>query len=278
MVVSLISLLFSLYIYSNFKQTEQPKSLLKKVLEKKEIRIGYVINPPWMIKDPNSGKLSGIYYDAVDQMGKNLNLKMNWTEETGFATFVESLNAGRFDMVVGGIWPSSVKSKNVDFSVPLYYSAIGVYTRPGDDRFTDLNNINNKDTTIAVVDGDMSSIIAKNTFPTAKVLSLNQDAPLSQMLLNVKTGKADLTFVEKVVAEDFLANNPGSIQNIVPDNPIRTFGNTIVIPKDQTGFESMINTSINELIDNGIADKLIKKYDKYSNSFIPPAKPYSLSP
>lgn len=251
--------------------------LLVKVLDKGEIKIGYIINPPSLIKDPNTGQLSGIYYDAVEQLGKNLGLKVNWAEETGWGTMVEGLDAGRYDMVVGGIWPSATRAKRANFSVPLYFSTVGVYTKPGDNRFADLNRINNKDITIAVVDGEMSSIIANTSFPNAKLLSLPQDTQLSQLLLSVKTGKADLTFVEKIVAEEFLANNPGSIQNIVPNNPIRSFGNTIVVPKNQNGFEAMINTAIGELVNSGVADQLVKKYEKYPGSFYPVAKPYTLS-
>jgi len=274
-VVALVVSLIGAKIFSS--STGSSEDLLAKVLDKGEIRIGYVINPPSLIKDPNTGQLSGIYYDAVEQLGKNLDLKINWAEETGWGTMVEGLDAGRYDMVVGGIWPSATRSKRANFSVPLYFSTVGVYTRPGDNRFSDLKRINNKDITITAVDGEMSSIIANTSFPNAKLLSLPQDTQLSQLLLNVKTGKADLTFVEKIVAEEFLANNPGSIQNIVPNNPIRSFGNTIVIPKNQSGFEAMINTTIGELVNSGVADELIKKYEKYPGSFYPVAKPYSLT-
>ena len=86
-----------------------------------------------------------------------------------------------------------------------------------------------------------------------------------------------MAFVEKAVAEEFLVNNPNSLQNLVPDNPIRTFGNTIVIPKNQSSFESMINVAIGELIDSGAIDDLVKKYQKYPASFFPVTKPYDLS-
>ena len=176
---------------------EPSEDLLTTVLDKGEIRIGYVINPPWLIKDPNTGSLSGIYYEAVEKMGKNLDLKMNWAEETGWGTMIEGLDTKRYDMVVGGIWPSSTKSKRINFSAPIYFSVIGIYTKPDDDRFIDLNNINSQDVTIATIDGEMSLFIAKTKFPNAKLLSLPQDSQISHMLLNVKTGKADCGFCRK---------------------------------------------------------------------------------
>jgi ABC-type amino acid transport substrate-binding protein len=158
----------------------------------------------------------------------------------------------------------------------LYYSAIGIYVRANDNRFADLNKINAQNITIATIDGEMSSFIARSTFPNAKTLSLSQDTQVAQLLLNITTQKADITFVEPAIAEEFLANNPHSIKNIVRDKPVRYFGNTMAVPKNEDGFKSMINTAIDELFYSGKVNELIKKYEKYPGSFYPVAQPYTL--
>lgn len=264
-------LLFSV-LFGPYNKTGQ-KTTLDKVLSRGEIRVGYVVNPPALIKDPNTGKLSGIYYDAVELMAKNLLLKIDWKEEVGWGTMAEGLYSDRYDMVVGGIWPSSTRSKKVDFSTALYYSAVNAYVRANDYRFSLPKDINSDNVTIATLDGEMSSIIARNSYPKVKTLSLSQDASIAQNLLNVKTGKADVAFVEQVVADDFLANNPGSIKNPF-SSYIRIFGNTIVLPKGQEGFTNMIDTSIKEIINSNDAERIIKSYEKYPNSFYLPQKPF----
>lgn len=269
LILGLISLV--LIIFGSHKATET--TTLDKVLSSGEIRIGYVVNPPALIKDPNTGKLSGIYYDAVELMAKNLSLKTNWKEEVGWGTMAEGLYSDRYDMVVGGIWPSSTRSKKVDFSTALYYSAVNAYVRANDYRFNTPKDINQSNITIATLDGEMSSIIAKNSYPTVKTLSLPEDASIAQNLLNVKTGKADVTFVEQAVADDFLANNPGSIKNPF-SSYIRIFGNTIVLPKGQEGFNNMINTAMQEIINSNDAERIVKSYEKYPNSFYLPQKPF----
>jgi len=251
-------------------------NLLDTVLGKGEIRAGYVVYPPSLIKDPNTGQLSGIFYDGLEEMGKNLGLKINWVEEVGWGTMIEGLKAGRYDIIVTGLWPNSARAKNVDFTGPLYYSAIGVYVRAAENRFADLDRINAQNVTIATIDGEMSSFIAQSTFPNAKTLSLPQDTQVAQLLLNITTRKADVTFVEPAIAEEFLSNNPGSIKNIAKDRPVRYFGNTMAVPKNQDGFKAMINTAIDELFYAGKVDELIKKYEKYPGSFYPVAQPYTL--
>ena len=268
----LLGLVSLLLIILGSNKTSQ-STTLDKVLSRGEIQIGYVINPPALIKDPNTGKLSGIYYDAVELMAKNLSLKTDWKEEVGWATMFEGLYTGKYDMVVGGIWPSSTRGKKVDFSIPLYYSATNAYVRADDYRFNTPQDISSNKITIATLDGEMSSIIAKSSFPTVKTLSLPEDASIAQNLLNVKSGKADVTFVEQAVAQEFMANNPGSIKNPFPSY-IRIFGNTIVLPKDQPGFENMINTATQEIINSNDAERIVKSYEKYPNSFYMPQKPF----
>jgi polar amino acid transport system substrate-binding protein len=236
--------------------------------------VGYIINPPILMKDPNSGQLSGIYYDAVEAMGKNLGLKMAWAEETGWGTMVEGIESGRFDMVVGGIWPSSLRGKRVIFSRPLFYSALFAYVRSNEDRFQQYADLNAPGVTIATLDGEMTSIIAANSFPAAKTLSHTQETPGSQLLLDVVSRKADVTFLERAYGEEFLAKNPASVRPLLPHQPLRFFGNTIVLPMEQEGFVAMINSAIGDLLASGEDEVLLQRYEKYPDSFLRVAKPF----
>src|ERR1039458_8039271 len=52
-----------------------------RVLKRGVIRAGYAIYPPASFKDPNTGKISGICVDVLEEAAKNLGLKVEWTEE-----------------------------------------------------------------------------------------------------------------------------------------------------------------------------------------------------
>jgi polar amino acid transport system substrate-binding protein len=279
-IATLLILVFGVFVgikafpTSNIISNTKP-DLLTSILAKGEIKVGYVVYPPGMIKDPNTGKLSGIFHDSLELAAKNLGLKVNWAEEVGWGTMIEGLNTGRYDMIGSPVWPNSIRAKSVDFTVPLSYSGVGIYTRIGDNRFTEISKINSQDIKIATVDGEMSSFITKENFPNAKTVSLPQDTAVSELLLNLKTDKADVTFVETAIAEEFLAANPGSIQNITLNNPIRSFANPMAIPKGQENFKSTLNVALQELINSGTVDSLIAKYQKYPNSFYKVSKPYS---
>lgn len=255
----------------------RPQSTLDEVQKRGEIKVGYVVYPPGMIKDPNTGKLSGIFYDALEEAGKNLGLKITWVEEVSWGTMIEGLKAKRYDMIGSPVWPSSPRATQADFTKALTYSVIGVYARANDDRFNkSYDAINHQDIRISVVDGELSQTIAHQQFSEAKIVSLPQLSDISQSLLNVSTGKADVAFVEPYIAEEFLKNNPGSIKNVQPARPLRVNGNAMMLPQGQESFKAMLNTALEEEINSGYIESLVKKYETSKNSFYPVAKTFGL--
>lgn len=251
------------------------ESVYNRVIKSGKIRCAYVIYPPGLFKDPNTGKISGIAAETVEEASKNLGLKVEWTEEVGWGSMIEGLNTDRYDLVVSGIWPNASRAKLVDFSTPLYYSGIGIYVRQNETRFDgSLKGMNSQDVKISTIDGEMSDIIARNQFPNAQRISLPQNADVSQLLLNVSQGRADLTFVEPYIANQFLKNNPGTIKNIVDQKPIRVFGNTVMFKRGQMEFKSMIDTTIEELINSGFVDSLVDRYETSPGTFYRKSFPY----
>src|SRR6266404_562575 len=283
-IVVTILLVAGLLLYGCGKGTsvgggdQAQESTYSRVIKAGKIRCAYVIYPPGMMKDPNTGKLSGIAVETIEQVGKNLGLGIDWTEEVGWGSMIEGLDTNRYDLVVSGIWPNSSRAKLVDFSEPLYYSGIGVYVRQNDNRFaSDIKPLNAQGIKLTTIDGEMSDIIARNQFPNAERVSLPQLSDNSQMLLNVAQGRADATFVEPYIGDQFLKNNPGTVKNVVDQKHIRVFGNTVMFRRGQMEFKTMLNTAIEELINSGFVDGIVDKYETFPGAFYRRAYPYRSS-
>jgi ABC-type amino acid transport substrate-binding protein len=257
------------------KSSDTQGNLAQKVLSEKVIRVGYIVYPPGLIKDPNTGQLSGIFYDALNQAGANLGVKIDWVGETTWATMLTDVQSGKFDMVGSPVWQSSPRSTQADFTIPLMYSVIGVWTRSNDHRFdTDYSGINSPNVKISVISGELAQTIAQESFPKATIVSLPQSASVSQDFLNVASNKADVTFQELPLGTDYLKSNPGSIREANPNVPLRINENVMVIPQGQPAFKEMLDTALQEELNSGYIDTLIKKYAQ--GEFYPVAKPYSL--
>ena len=253
---------------------QQPSaSAYDRVIDSGVIRVGYVPYPPGLIKDPNTGNLSGIFYDALEEAGAALGLEVDWVEEVGWGTMIEGLKTRRYDVIGSPVWANSTRARQVDFTVPLFYSGIGVYVRSDDDRFdNDLTTVNEPSIRIATTDGEMSQIIAQQQFPLATQNSLPQLTDNSQLLLDVTEGKADLTFVEAYIANLFLRNNSGSLKNLVADEPIRVFPNTMVVDKGEVALVRMLDVALQEQLNSGAVSQRLARYGN-SDDFIPVALP-----
>jgi polar amino acid transport system substrate-binding protein len=260
---------------SNSPSGVGPESAYQRILRTGKIRCGYVVYPPGLMKDANTGKLSGIFVDATNAAAANMGLRADWTEEVGWGSMIEGLRANRYDAICSPVWANSTRGKQADFSVPLFYSGIGAYVRVDDHRFdADLTKLNASGVTVATVDGEMSSIIAHQDFTKARQDSFPQLADVSQLLLEITSKKADVTFVEPFIAELFLKAHPGTLRNLAADHPLRIFPNTMMFGKDEPALKSMMDTALMELINAGAIDKLIRGYAPSVSAFYPLAFPY----
>jgi polar amino acid transport system substrate-binding protein len=257
------------------KKTTTQLTAYDRVVNSGELKVGYVPYPPGLIKDPNTGQLSGIFYETLEATGKALGIKIVWKEEVTWGTMIEGLKTKRYDLIGSPVWANSTRGKFADFTTPLYLSGIGAYVRSADNKFS-LENINNTNTRISTIDGEMSKLIADNDFPNASQVSLPQMSDVSQMLLEVETKKADVTFVEPYIAEKYLLNKGSVLVNIAVDSPVRIFPNSYMLNKGETDLKSMLDIAIHEQINLGYVEKLMVKYTGSNTAFYLPASHYKV--
>lgn len=277
-ILSVVASLITVKVSGSSSGASQGSSVYNKVISSGVIRACYVEYPPALIKDPNTGKLSGIFYDALNKAASNMSLKVDWNVEVGWADLVPSLNANKCDIIGGDAWGNSARGRSAEFSVPLYYSAINAYVRSDDNRFNGNPLIaNNPQYTVVFEDGETSQVIVQQNFPNAKVVSIPQNNDVSEMLLDVVSGKADMAFQEASTANLFLKTHPGTLKN-VSIKPMAVYGNIYLIKKGEFQFKSAIDNAMNELLGNGYIEQLISQYGKnYPGAFYRVASPYTLS-
>jgi len=254
-------------------------SVYDKVVSSGTIRACYVVYPPASIKDPNTGKLSGVFVETLNKAAENMGLKVDWNTEVGWGEMIEALNSSKCDIIGSPAWSNSTRGKSAEFSQPVYYSAINAYVRASDNRFNgDITIANNASYKLATVDGETSQVIASRQFPKAQTLQLPQLTDVSQMLLNVVDGKADMAFLEPTVANLYIKNNPGKIKNVSVVKPVVVYGNVMLIKKGEFTFKSAIDNAIIELLNNGYVDGVINNYEKdYPGGFYRVSVPYVVS-
>lgn len=271
LLVTILLLTFSFPVFAAEKE-----SAYDRVLRTGTLRCGYGLWEPMLMKDPNSGKMSGIFYDYVEALGKALDLKIDWAEEIPFGEHLEALNTGRIDAYCLE-WPNAIRAKKADFTQPIYYVAIYPYAKANDVRFdNNLDNIIKLKAKIGTIDGELTSLIAATKFPSAETFALPQLTDPSQLLMNIGTGKADITFTDTYTANKFMEKNPGMIRRVALNSPLRIIPNTLAVKKGETALRDTLNSATEQLVNEGSVEDIIQKYELQKGTLLRTARPYEI--
>jgi ABC-type amino acid transport substrate-binding protein len=286
-ILSLWALLVAYSIWPH-RETGDPQAnvhratLYERVLQSGVLRVGYTVYPPGVIKGAD-GKPTGIAVDVLNEVASRLNLKAEWTEEVGWATQIEGLDAKRYDIIGTAVWPNPKRARLTTLSKPLFYSPLYFYARSDENRFPagfDLSELNKESVRISAIEGATAETIVKGQFPKAQRITLPQTADVAQSFLDLVGNKADLVITEPWHAKKFLNAQPGAVKNILPKRPLRVFGNCYMFARDETAFENMLNVVIEDLHQSGFVEQTIRKYEtaeKLENALVRVAPDYNLS-
>jgi len=279
-IAVLISCLLSLWSVRHFGAAAPAahETAYERVLRTGVLRCGYGLWEPSVMRDPNSGAFSGIIYDFVQEVGKSLNIKVEYTLEMPWDSIGTALQTGKIDAHCAGIWATPARGRVMAFSEPLFFAPTVAFARADDNRFDyNLDRINQPDVTVAVSDDDITRELYQHDFPQAKKTELAQLAPLQELLLYVATNKADVAFSAPPLLANFERGYPGKVKIVPAAKPLRIFPDTIAVNIDEDRLLHMLNTAIDQMLDSGVMDRLVVKYKaKYDVGFlIPVNRPYT---
>jgi len=257
------------------KDTAQKESVYDRVRRTGTIRCGYVIWPPLLIKDANTGNFSGSAYDYMNAIAKELDLKLEWVEETGWGNFYAGLEYDKFDVMCVPVWQSGQRTKIALLSRPIHYEPMYAVVRASDNRFdVSLDSINQPTVKVAVIDNDITHAVAKLRFPNSQIVPLSPMIDPGQYLTELSTNKADVILAGYANAKKYNDNNPNAAVKLAAKNqPVRLFGNSLAFKKGEYAIKAMIDDAVEALNTSGQAQEIVKKYNP---NFLPIAPDYQL--
>ncbi|MDR3424265.1 MAG: transporter substrate-binding domain-containing protein [Alphaproteobacteria bacterium] len=267
----------SYVISKNSTNTPRRETAYERVMQTGTIRCGYLLYPKFVERDPNTNVLSGMWVDFMEEIGKQLGLKIEWTEEVGTANAFDGLKTGRYDMVCSALHQTPGRARVTEFTVPIIFMPTYAYVRADDTRFDNAyEKINDPSIRYAYLDGEFSQSLKAEKFPKAQSVSLPNLTDPSQVLLQVAMGKADISATEPSTAEPFLLHNPGKLKRVAGP----------ALRKQATGFDvgvgeeallNMLNTTIQAMLASGTVEKIADKYTTAPGQFFLPAEPWGAS-
>lgn len=278
-LVTILIVVIGLFVYSRLNGnggTQQRPSVLERVEKSHILRCGYNIEEPDLQVDPNTKKIYGIAPDTVERIAQLMGWKVEWTEQVNWSEMTAGLQADRYDLVCVGKWIFASETRGGAFTMPLFYTAVDAYGRADETHFDNkLSNLNAPEFSIATIDGEFNDYTAKDKFPKAQRVELPALTDPGMLILNVITHKADVVFLAKAQAEQYMAKNPGKIKQLTTE-PVVVFDTAFMFKNGETGFEEVLDAALRQMHGDGYIDGLLDKYGVTPDAYLRLAKPYSL--
>lgn len=241
----------------------QSEKTMEKIARNGELSVCYIVYPPTVIKDPNSGKLSGEMIDAIEYIAKDAGLNVEY-KESAWGTFIAALQSGQCDVAVTGLFSKIERAKSVAFTRPMFYIGNSILVRKGDTRFASLADFNRSDVKIAVIQGEVGHLYVQKNLPNAEVTVL-PGADISLALTQVTNGQADAAFTDGWTIEQYAKEHNDTI-DFLTVNPSAAYGINPVswaVRQADVDLLNFLNTAITDLEADGKFIEWEKLYDAH---------------
>jgi len=249
-----------LLISCSDNSAKEQLSTLQKIQSERVLNVGYVVYEPTVIKDPNTGELSGHFVDAIRFIADVMNVELVF-HEADFSTFAAGLQSGRFDISIAATYRTIPRAMAVSFTNPIIYIGNGAIVSKDDVRFKTLNDFNQPNLKIAVAQGEASHEYAKEHFSLAKINALST-SDLSLPLAEVSVGRADIGLADAWSTAKYAKEHPEVI-NLFAANPYDLTPVGWAVRSEDIQLLNFINTAIEYTQSTGRMKEWEKIYDAH---------------
>ncbi|MCF1468082.1 transporter substrate-binding domain-containing protein [Agrobacterium vitis] len=215
--------------------------------------------PPLQFVDPKSGKAIGWEYDAMNEIAKRLNVKVEY-QNTSWDAMIQAVSDGQYNIGMTGITIKEDRKEKVDFSDPYMRSQQLMLVRGDEARFTDAKSFK------AFDKGLIGAQPGTSPFYTAvyEVLDGNEQNPRIKLFETfgatvqaLKTGDVDLVLTDSTAGKGYVDASAGALKII--GEPLGTEDFGFIFPKG-SDLVKPVNAAIAALKADGTFDALNKKW------------------
>ena len=215
--------------------------------------------PPLQFVDPKSGEAKGWEYDAMNEIAKRLNVKVEY-QNTSWDAMIQAVSDDQYNIGMTGITIKDERKEKVDFSDPYMRSEQFMLVRGDESRFTDAKTFGE------FKDGLIGAQPGTSPFYTAvyNILDGNEQNPRIKLFETfgatvqaLKAGDVDVVLTDSVAAQGYVDASNGGLK--VVGGPLGSEDFGFIFPKG-SDLVAPVNAAIAALKADGTIDALNKKW------------------
>jgi len=243
----LVTLLFCAIALPGFSQ-----KYLKKILERRELRVGMTAKqPPFALKD-KKGRIIGYEAELAEMLANEMEVKLKIVE-IPFADLLKSLEEGQVDMVMSGMTITIKRNMKAVFVGPHLISGKSILTKSLAFADTDEpDDLNIEHLKIVVLRGSNSEAFVKEEIPEAEIL-LGKDYDACIKML--EEGKVSLMVADYPICA-YTAQLYPEKGLITIDQPMSIEPIGIALPQDAAHFINLVENYLNLLLLSGALEEM----------------------
>ena len=215
--------------------------------------------PPLQFADPKTGEAIGWEYDAMDEIARRLNFKIEY-RNVSWDAMIQAVSDGQYDIGMTGITIKDDRKEKVDFSDPYMRSEQFMLVRGDETRFNDAMRF------AAFKEGLVGAQAGTTPFYTAvySVLDGNEQNPRIKLFETfgasvqaLKTGDVDTVLTDGTAGQGYVDASDGALKMVGGPLGSEDFG---FIFKKGSDLVAPVNQAIAALEADGTFDKLNRKW------------------
>jgi polar amino acid transport system substrate-binding protein len=215
--------------------------------------------PPLQFIDPKSGEAIGWEYDAMEEIAKRLNFKLEY-QNTSWDAMIQAVSDGQYNLGMTGITIKDGRKQKVDFSDAYMRSEMYMLVRGDENRFSDGKSFG------AFKDGLVGAQAGTTPFYVAvyNVLDGNEQNPriilfetFGASVQALKTGDVDLVLTDGTAGKGYVDASNGGLKLVGEAMGTEDFG--FIFPKG-SDLIGPINAAIAAMKSDGTIEALNKKW------------------
>lgn len=233
---------------------------LERIRKSQEINCGvYVLGS--IFSYDKEGNPDGFTTDLMKEVGLRAGFKVKYSEISSFATIFEDLNTGHYDMICAPLLFIPATAMRALPGAFIMDDPINIYADGGADvsAIKSLDQLNNEKYTFVGMDNELGGIYVPKLFPKAKLNLLPLGTPVSNMMMDVNTKKADFVIFSRLAHRAFEQANPGKLKQVT-DKSIVDASVRLFYPEGADALKANIDAVVEDMTRDGTLDKLLKKH------------------
>lgn len=257
-------LIFLFFGCSENSKTGDSKSIntLQKIINSKELHVGYFIFEPTVMKDAKTDTLNGVFIEMIRQIAKSINPNTKLVfHPTKLSTFHTELNSGQFDICIGATFATPKRAAVVAFSHPLFYCGYtGVTKKENAGKYKTWFSIDQPNVKLAVLQGSAIADLTKSEFKNKQNIVSFPGSDLTIPLAAVSSNQADVGLMNQITVFTFLREHPELVE-VMSNEPLAVTYFSWSVRHDDIIWLNYINTCIDYMENTGDMYKFEKKYN-----------------